>query len=125
MTISQQHPDGPAARLAELAGQLGASLTTWAARDDTRPQPGVRQAANTAIDAMDAMLAELHRARQQLVGEMRESDDAAMERSARLLAAGRTRRRVCAHADLDGAGMHLLEPGEACPRAGQQPGGAR
>lgn len=26
------------------------------------------------------------------------------------------KRRLCAHADLDGAGMHWLEPGETCPR---------
>jgi len=26
-----------------------------------------------------------------------------------------TGRRLCAHADLDGAGSHFLEPGEACP----------
>lgn len=28
------------------------------------------------------------------------------------------KRRLCAHADLDGAGMHWLEPGDTCPRAG-------
>lgn len=25
------------------------------------------------------------------------------------------RRRLCAHADRDGAGMHWLEPGQECP----------
>jgi hypothetical protein len=40
---------------------LGVALATWATRDGSKAQPGVRQAANTAMDAIDAMLAELHR----------------------------------------------------------------
>jgi hypothetical protein len=119
------HHHSPApARLQNLAAVLADALAIWAGRDDSRPQPGVRQAANTAVDTMDAMMHELYIARQRLADEMRESDDAAMERSARLLArpAGR---RLCAHADLDGAGMHLLEPAETCPRLAPRAAGAR
>ena len=75
-----------AGRLGDLAGVLAAALATWATRDDSKAQPEVREAANTAIDAIDAMLAELHKARQQLVGEIRESDDAATARAEALLA---------------------------------------
>jgi hypothetical protein len=120
------HTLSPApARLQNLAAVLGDELATWAARDDSTAQPGVRQAANTACSAIDAMLAELHRARQALTGEMRASDDAAIVRADALIAAGRARRRLCAHADLDGDGMHFLEAGETCPRLAQPAAGAR
>ncbi|HEX5290975.1 MAG TPA: hypothetical protein VFX25_19110 [Streptosporangiaceae bacterium] len=161
------NPPDAGGRLAELAAVLAGSLALWATRDDTKPQPEVRQAANTASDAIDAMMRELYIARQRLGGEMRESDDAAMERSASLLARpaaprvaecgcpvadGAIRhqretctdpvtarlqwyaddpapvtpsagRRLCAHAGLDGAGMHFLEPGQTCPRAAQAEAG--
>ena len=67
---------GAAARLDNLAGVLGIALAQWAVRDDTKAQPEIRQAANTACAAIDDMLAELHRVRQQLVTEIRASDDA-------------------------------------------------
>ena len=65
---------------------LGAALATWAARDDSKPQASVRQAANTAMDEIDAMLADLHRARQALMGETRASDDARAARVDAMLA---------------------------------------
>lgn len=68
-----------------LAEQLAAALTTWAARDDTIPQPEVRQAGWTAIELIQQMLTSLHQARQTLVSEIRQSDDAAMRRSGELL----------------------------------------
>ena len=74
------------ARLEDPMGVLGVALAQWMARDDTRPQPEVRQAANTAMDAIDAMLAELHRLRSRLTGEIRESDDLAAERADAMLA---------------------------------------
>jgi hypothetical protein len=83
--VSGPLEDAPG-RLADIAGVLGAALETWAARDDSRPQPGARQAANTAMDAIDAMLFRLHQARQQLVAEVRASDDAALARTGALLA---------------------------------------
>jgi Asp-tRNA(Asn)/Glu-tRNA(Gln) amidotransferase A subunit family amidase len=72
--------------LEDHAGVLGVALELWTTRDDSKPQPEVRQAANTAMDAIDAMLAELHRARQPLVTEIRQSDDAAAARADALLA---------------------------------------
>jgi hypothetical protein len=73
-----------------LARDLGA----WAARDDTRPQAGVRQAANRAMGAIDRMLADLHRARQQLVTEIRLADDATAARADAMLAAARAKREA-------------------------------
>jgi hypothetical protein len=73
-------------RLEDRNGVLGVALAQWAARDDTRPQPAIRQAANTAMDAVDAMLAELHQLRARLVGEIRVSDDLAAARADELLA---------------------------------------
>jgi hypothetical protein len=72
-------------RLENLAGVLGAALAQWAARDDTKAQPGVRRAASEAVEAIDAMLRELHAAWAVLAAEIRRSDDAAMARSEALL----------------------------------------
>lgn len=80
-------------RLASLAGVLGEAAAQWAARDDSKPQPEVREAANTAMDAIDAMLRILHEARAQLVAEVRESDDAAAARADALLARLRDQRQ--------------------------------
>lgn len=65
---------------------LAHALTLWAVRDDSRPEPEVRRAANRAMDSVDAMLAELHELRARLVSEIRASDDAAAERADQLLA---------------------------------------
>ena len=73
-------------RLEDHNGVLGVALARWAARDDTRAQPEVRQAANTAMDAIDSMLAELHQLRARLVSEIRASDDLAAARADALLA---------------------------------------
>lgn len=77
-------------RLGDQLGALGVALAQWAARDDSKPEPEIRRAANTAMDSVDAMLAELHALRARLVGEIRESDRLAAERADALLA--RTRR---------------------------------
>jgi hypothetical protein len=66
-------------------GELETALALWTTRDDTKPQPGVRQAANDAVDAIDAALRELHGIRAGLVSEIRESDDAAVVRAEELL----------------------------------------
>jgi hypothetical protein len=73
-------------RLKGLAGELGAALAVWAARDDSKAQPEARQAANTAMEAIDVMLAGLHRARAALAAEIRQSDDAAAARVDAMLA---------------------------------------
>jgi hypothetical protein len=86
------------ARLEDPMGVLSIALGQWAGRDDSKAQPEVRRAANTAMDTMDAMLAELYKMRSRLVGEIRASDeataarvDAMLARSARLTAKGDAR----------------------------------
>jgi hypothetical protein len=70
-------PDVPG-WLEDQAGVLGVALAQWATRDDDSAAPAVRAAAATALDAADAMLAGLHRARADLVAEIRRYDDAAL-----------------------------------------------
>ena len=70
--------------------QLGESMATWQARDDTKPDAHARRAASAAVDGIDAMLRELHALRQKLVSEIRTSDDATAARVDRLLARGGT-----------------------------------
>lgn len=67
--------------ISERAEALGAALAVWAARDDSKPQPEARRAANAAMDAIDGMLAELYAVRSSLVSQIRASDD---ERAARV-----------------------------------------
>jgi hypothetical protein len=64
---------------------LAAALARWETRDDSKPQPEIRRAANTAMDSIDAMLTDLYRIRQRLVGEIRDSDDRAAARADELL----------------------------------------
>lgn len=59
---------------------LGLALAQWGARDDSKAQPEIRQAANLAMAAVDDMLTTLHRLRGQLSAEVRQSDDAASAR---------------------------------------------
>jgi hypothetical protein len=67
-------------------GVLAIALGQWEDRDDTRPQPEVRRAANKAMDEIDFMLGELHAMRARLVSEIRASDDATAARVDVLLA---------------------------------------
>jgi len=55
---------------------LDAALAQWEGRDDTKAQPEIRRAANTAMDAIDAMVADLYQMKSRLVTEVRASDDA-------------------------------------------------
>ena len=64
---------------------LSVALSQWERRDDTRPQPEIRRAANMAMDEIDAMLRELHTLRGQLVSQIRDSDDASRARADALL----------------------------------------
>jgi hypothetical protein len=61
------------------------ALAQWMARDDSRADPDARRAASTAMDTIDAMLAELHELRARLVSEIRASDDASAARADALL----------------------------------------
>ena len=63
--------DSAASALRGHLGELETALALWATRDDTNAQPGVRQAANDAVDAVDAALRELHGLRSRLVSEVR------------------------------------------------------
>lgn len=56
-------------------GVLGVALAQWMARDDSKADPEARRAANTAMESIDAMLAELHQLRARLQSEIRDSDD--------------------------------------------------
>jgi hypothetical protein len=71
--------------------RLDDALTVWDGRDDDRPQSGVRAAANTAVDAIDALLRDLHAMRTALLSEIRVSDDAAGVRVDALLISLRTK----------------------------------
>jgi hypothetical protein len=71
--------------LHDQIGILSVALARWVERDDAKAQSEVRQAANTAMDAIDAMLAKLYVARSALVTEIRQSDDASATRADGLL----------------------------------------
>ncbi len=81
----QYEPYDVYARLEDPMGVLAVALAQWETRDDSKAQPEVRRAANTAMDAIDTMLAELHAMRSRLVGEIRASDDASAARADALL----------------------------------------
>ena len=81
-------PYGAYVRFEVQAAVIGYALGQWEDRDETRPQPEVRRAANTAMDAIDALLRELHITRARLVAEIRRADDATAARVDAMLAAG-------------------------------------
>lgn len=68
---------------------LDAALAQWETRDDAKAQPEVRRAANTAMDAIDAMMRDLYAMRARLVGEIHDADDATAARVDALLASSR------------------------------------
>ncbi len=70
------------AKLEDPAAVLAIALGQW---EDGRPPPFARQAANTAMDTIDAMLATLHAMRARLISEIRDSDDATAARTDALL----------------------------------------
>ncbi len=72
-------------KLEDPMGVLGVGLAQWEIRDDSKAQPEVRRAANTAMDAIDTMLAALHQMRARLVSEIRASDDASAARADAML----------------------------------------
>lgn len=74
------------AKLEDPMGVLGVALATWETRDGSQPQPEVRRAASTAMDAIDEMLRALYLMRGRLVSEIRAADDAAAARPGALLA---------------------------------------
>jgi hypothetical protein len=81
-------PYGMHARLGDQVLALTAALALWQGRDDTRPQPHVRRAANEAMDTIDEMLRELYAMRSRLVTQIRAADDATGRRVDALLTEG-------------------------------------
>jgi hypothetical protein len=76
----------PIGTIRDLVEDLSAAHAMWGWRDDSKAQPGVRQAANTAMDSIDGLLRELHSLRGELIGEIRRYDDATAARVDALLA---------------------------------------
>ncbi len=76
MELTSRQPYDVHAKLEDPMGVLAVALAQWEDRDDSKAQPEVRRAANTAMDEIDAMLAGLHQMRSRLIGEIRASDDA-------------------------------------------------
>ena len=68
-------------------GVLAVALAQWMARDDSKAEPEIRRAANTAMDEIDAMVRELYALRSRLVTEIRAADDATAARVDAMLAA--------------------------------------
>ena len=83
--------DGPLSALRNHVDDLGAWLAIWSARDHSQPDAHARRCASDAVDAIDAALADLYRIRQQLVSEIRDSDDASAARADDLLRRGGAR----------------------------------
>lgn len=86
MTGSQDAYDGPLSALRNNVEDLAVALAIWQARDDAKPDAHARRAASGAVDAIDAAIRELHKIRQQLVPEIRASDDATAARVDALIA---------------------------------------
>jgi len=101
---SSPTPGAPVARLENCTAILAGALATWATRDDSTAQPGVRESANAAVEAIDAMLAELHSARSALVGEIRRADDATNARIDAMLAVPLDQRLAAREAKIRAAG---------------------
>ncbi len=83
--VSADAYDGPLSALRGHVDDLGAWLAIWGARDDGRPDAHARRCANDAMDAIDAMLRDLHTVRQQFISEIRTADDATAARTDKLL----------------------------------------
>jgi len=62
---------------------LGVWLAIWENRKE--PDARARRCASDAIDAIDAMLRDLHTVRQQLIDEIRQADEATAARADELL----------------------------------------
>jgi len=81
MTARDPGPyDVPLAAIRDHVETLAVKLARWQLRDDNTRQPDQRQAANGALDAIDAMTRGLYLMRSRLAGEIRASDDAAAKR---------------------------------------------
>ena len=66
--------------------QLLAAANRWNQRSGPTPAPEVRQAVDTAVEALDAALTELRRIRRQLLAQVRRSDKKSSEQAPQLVA---------------------------------------
>ena len=87
MTTRQDAYDDALSTIRSHADDLGAWLGIWVHRSE--PDAHARRCASDAVDAIDAMLRDLHAVRARLVGEIRASDDATAARADALLRRGR------------------------------------
>jgi hypothetical protein len=84
VTTSQDAYDDALSAIRNHAEDLGGWLGIWENRSE--PDAHARRCANDAVDAIDAMLRDLYKVRQQLISEIRDSDDASAARADALLA---------------------------------------
>jgi len=72
----------PVASLRERVGVVTVALEQWTSQAAAPDQAALRQAASTAVDAIDALLRDLFLLRGHLVQEIRHGDSAARRRVA-------------------------------------------
>lgn len=72
-------------RISEATAIMSFSLARWAGRDDHQPQPGVRQAADTALEAVAAMRKQLADIQSALIQQIAVTDAAAAARTLALV----------------------------------------
>jgi hypothetical protein len=75
--------DEPLSALRENTENLATWIAIWEAREE--PDAHARRCANDAMDAIYAMLRDLHTVRARLVGEIRHADDATAQRADAML----------------------------------------
>lgn len=79
MRSDRQPWDGPLSAIRNRVEDVATWLAIWERRRE--PDARARRHANDAVDAIDAMLGDLHAVRQQLISEIRDSDDASAARA--------------------------------------------
>lgn len=84
MTASPDPYDATLSAIRGSVEDLAVALAIWSYREE--PDAQARRAASDAVDAVDAMLRDLHTVRQQFVSEIRTADDATAARADELLA---------------------------------------
>jgi hypothetical protein len=77
--VSRDAYDAPLSAIRSHADDLGVWLGIWVNRSE--PDAHARRCASDAVDAIDAMLRDLHQVRGRLVSEIRAADDATAARA--------------------------------------------
>ena len=110
------------ARLAEISERFGKAIDALIGCTGQNPRKGhygslfdlLSELADVALTGIFAI--------QHFTKDIDHTQDVIATRLARILTRV-PQRRLCAHADQDGAGMHWLEPGENCPDERKDAGG--